>query len=83
MERNKSTFFYLLYKAKEDVTDDEGYEVGEKRVIYGEAVEMKASLLGRVLPLIHSQQPHSSTEIPGILTRAEMMLMNSSGASVV
>lgn len=43
----------------------------------------KASLLGFVSPDIQSQQPHSSTMIPGIRISAAMILMNSSGASVV
>lgn len=44
MERNKSTFFYMLYLGKENVTDTEGYETGEKLVRYSEAVEMRANI---------------------------------------
>ena len=44
LERNKSTFHYCLYLRKEDVVDSGGYELGEKRVVYGEPVEMKANV---------------------------------------
>ncbi len=44
LERNKSTFYYLLYTSKTPVLDDEGYETGEQDVEYGEPVEMRANV---------------------------------------
>lgn len=44
MERNKSTFYYLLFSEKEDVKDENGYGIGEKRVIYDNAVAMRANI---------------------------------------
>ncbi len=44
LERNKSTFYYLLYTGKTPVLDDEGYETGEQDVEYGEPVEMRANV---------------------------------------
>lgn len=44
MERNKITFYYLLFQGKEDVVDGEGYGIGEKRVVYSEAVPMRANV---------------------------------------
>lgn len=44
MERNKSTFYYLLYQSKERTTDEEGNETGEGRVIYGDPVAMRANV---------------------------------------
>ena len=44
LERNKSTFYYLLYTRKTPVLDDEGYETGEQDVKYGEPVEMRANV---------------------------------------
>ena len=44
MERNKSTFYYLLYDGKEPVRDDQGLETGEERVKYKAAVSMRANV---------------------------------------
>lgn len=44
LERNKTTFHYCLYLRKEDVVDSGGYELGEKKVVYDEAVEMSANI---------------------------------------
>lgn len=44
MERNKSTFYYMLYVRTEVIVDDEGYETGEKKVVYDEAVSMRANI---------------------------------------
>ncbi len=44
MERNKSTFFYLLYKEKTAVLDGDGDETGEYDVVYEEPVEMRANV---------------------------------------
>lgn len=44
MERNKSTFYYLLFNKKEDVKDESGYSIGEKRVVYDNAVAMRANI---------------------------------------
>lgn len=41
MERNKSTFYYLLYTGKVDVLDEEDNKTGEKRVTYGAPVKMR------------------------------------------
>lgn len=39
MERNKSSYWYLLYDRKEAVKDEEGNETGDTRVVYKEAVK--------------------------------------------
>ena len=44
MERNKSPFYYLLYDGKEPVRDAQGFETGEERVKYKQAVSMKANV---------------------------------------
>lgn len=44
MERNKSTFYYLLYDGKEPVRDDQGFETGEEKVKYKAAVSMRANV---------------------------------------
>ena len=44
LERNKSSFWYLLYKGIEVVTDEYGNETGETTVLYGDAVEMRANV---------------------------------------
>lgn len=44
MERNKSTFYYLLYDEKVPVYDADGYETGEQTVSYSEAVSMQANI---------------------------------------
>ena len=44
MERNKSTFYYMLYVRTENLEDAEGYETGEKKVVYDEAVSMRANI---------------------------------------
>lgn len=44
MERNKTPFWYLLYDKKVPVTDDDGNETGDYRVIYKEAVQRKENI---------------------------------------
>lgn len=44
MERNKTSFHYLLYKGVEPERDADGYETGEERVVYEEAVSMRANV---------------------------------------
>lgn len=44
MERNKSTFYYLLYDCKESVRDVQGFETGEEKVKYKAAVSMRANV---------------------------------------
>lgn len=44
MERNKSSFFYLLYAGKEQATNEDGDETGEKKVIYADPVAMRANV---------------------------------------
>jgi hypothetical protein len=44
MERNKVPFWYLLYDKKVPVTDDDGNETGDYRVIYKEAVQRKENI---------------------------------------
>ena len=41
MERNKSSYWYLLYDRKEAVKDEEGNETGDTRVVYKEAVKRR------------------------------------------
>ena len=38
MERNKQSFWYLLYDRKVPVTDEDGNETGEETVVYKPAV---------------------------------------------
>lgn len=44
MERNKQSFFYLLYDRKEPVTDGDGNETGEETVVYKPAVSFRANV---------------------------------------
>lgn len=44
MERNKVSFWYLLFDRKVAITDDEGNESGEHIVLYKDAVQMKANV---------------------------------------
>lgn len=44
MERNKSTFYYLLFDCVEPEYDEKGYETGEEKVKYREAVSMRANV---------------------------------------
>nr|DAZ18686.1 MAG TPA: hypothetical protein [Caudoviricetes sp.] len=44
MERNKVSFWYLLFDRKVAITDDEGNESGEHTVLYKDAVQMKANV---------------------------------------
>lgn len=41
MERNKSSYWYLLYDRKEPVKDKDGNETGDTRVVYREAVKRR------------------------------------------
>lgn len=41
MERNKSSYWYLLYDRKEAVKDKEGNETGDTRVVYKEAAKRR------------------------------------------
>lgn len=44
MERNKQSFFYLLYDRKEPVKDEDGNETGEETVLYKPAVSFRANV---------------------------------------
>lgn len=44
MERNKTPFYYLLYEGKREITDSEGYETGEKTLVYSTPVLMRANV---------------------------------------
>lgn len=44
MERNKQSFFYLLYDRKEPATDEDGNETGEETVVYKPAVSFRANV---------------------------------------
>lgn len=44
LERNKSLFWYLLYKGTEVITDEYGNETGETTVLYENAIPMKANI---------------------------------------
>ena len=44
MKRNLKSVWYCTYLGKVDLTDDEGYETGEKGLSYGEAVELKCNI---------------------------------------
>lgn len=44
LERNKQSFFYLLYDRKEPVTDEDGNETGEETVVYKPAVPFRANV---------------------------------------
>ena len=44
MERNKVSFWYLLFDRKATITDDEGNESGEHTVLYKDAVQMEANV---------------------------------------
>ena len=44
MERNKVTFYYMLYLGKRAVLDEEENETGEYVVTYSNPVEMKANI---------------------------------------
>lgn len=41
MERNKSSYWYLLYDRKEPILDEDGNESGDTRVVYKEAVQRR------------------------------------------
>lgn len=44
MKRNLKTIHYCLYKGEEVVKDEDGYESGEKQVVYHEPVSMKCNV---------------------------------------
>ena len=44
MERNKSTFWYLLFDHKGPLLNEKGLETGEPGVFYKDAVEMRANV---------------------------------------
>lgn len=44
MKRNLKPLWYCLYKGKEPVLDDNGYESGEKQPTYEEPVQMMANV---------------------------------------
>lgn len=44
MERNKSSFYYLLYKGKEPAVNEDGDETGEIKVSYAKPVRMRANV---------------------------------------
>lgn len=44
MERNKTSFWYLLYQSKERAINGDGDETGEERVVYSDPVAMKANV---------------------------------------
>lgn len=59
LERYKSTFWYLPYDRTEPVTDEYGNEVGSK-VVYGEAVKMRAN----VSPAVGAAQVEQFGSLP-------------------
>lgn len=50
MERNKSSYWYLLYDKKEPVRDEDGNETGDSRVVYKAAVPA-AGIMCQRLPV--------------------------------
>jgi len=44
MDRNKTSFYYLLFSGKTPITDAAGYETGENKVLYESPVAMKANV---------------------------------------
>lgn len=44
MDRNKVSFWYLLYDKKVPITDEDGNETGEYRVIYKAAVQQRENV---------------------------------------
>lgn len=44
LERNKSPFYYALFKEYESITDEEGNETGEKKIIYHEPILAKGNI---------------------------------------
>lgn len=44
LERNKSSFWYLLYEGKTPIQDEDGNETGESKVSYKAAVSMRANV---------------------------------------
>lgn len=44
MERNKQTFWYLLYDTGAAIADDDGYETGEESTAYKDAVAFRANI---------------------------------------
>lgn len=44
LNRNERQFWYALYEGKEDIEDEYGNTTGEKRVLYGEPVQMSANV---------------------------------------
>ena len=44
LKRNQQTFYYSLYLGKENVVDIYGNKTGEKRIAYGDPVEMYANI---------------------------------------
>lgn len=44
LKRNLQPVWYCLYKNKSDLTDDEGYETGEKTVSYEKPVKMMCNV---------------------------------------
>ena len=44
LQRNQQTFYYALYQGRSDVSDSSGFKTGEKKVTYGNPVEMNANI---------------------------------------
>lgn len=44
MERNKSVFYYALFKEKVPCKDDEGNDTGEERIVYEAPAPMRANI---------------------------------------
>lgn len=44
MERNKTSFYYCLYKGEAAVVDDEGDETGEKQIVHSDPVLLRANI---------------------------------------
>ena len=44
MERNKTPFYYCLYKGEKPVVDENGDETGEKQVVYSKPVLLRANI---------------------------------------
>lgn len=44
LNRNKTPFWYALYRGKQSVTDEYGYETGETEVLYSEPERAKGNI---------------------------------------
>lgn len=44
MERNKTPFYYCLYKGKKSVVDENGDETGETQIVYSDPISFMANI---------------------------------------